>query len=77
MPALVGARSRLRDRREHSFPRHQVSLLFAAAALLLRRARGGRSDDSVELGLRSRIAVDRYMRGDIKLQPLDVIVEHN
>jgi hypothetical protein len=28
MPALVGARSRLRDRTEHSFPRHQVSLFI-------------------------------------------------
>src|SRR5712672_2535271 len=35
------------------------------------------SDDPIEIGVRSGVAVDRNMRGNIELQPLDVVEQRN
>src|SRR5580704_16685661 len=37
--------------------------------------RGSRSDGALEIGVRTGTTMDRNMLGDIKLQPLDVVVE--
>src|SRR6516225_2566840 len=47
--------------------------LFAAAAHL-RRPGSNRPHDSLEVGLRTGVAVDRHVLRHIKLEPLDVAV---
>src|SRR5258708_31264788 len=41
------------------------------------RLRRHGSDDPIEIGVRSGVAVDRNMRGNIELQPLDVVEQSN
>src|SRR5262249_28066255 len=38
-------------------------------------ARRRRSDSALEIGLRTRITVNRHVLGNIELQPLDIVVE--
>jgi hypothetical protein len=49
----------------------------SAAATLLGRPRRRRSDNPVEVGLRSRIAMDWHVLGHIKLQALNVPEQRN
>ena len=49
----------------------------SAAITLLRGPRRDRSNDPVEVGLRSRIAVDRHVLGHVELQPLNVPEQRN
>src|SRR5881409_2376826 len=37
--------------------------------------RRGRSDGALEIGVRTRITMNRHMLGNIELQPLDIVVE--
>src|SRR5216684_406039 len=41
------------------------------------RLRRHGSDDPIEIGVRSGVAMDRNMRGNIELQPLDVVEQSN
>src|SRR5207249_11329460 len=53
----------------------KYSLALAAYRAGRTRTRCRWSDGAFEIGLRTRIAMDRHMLGNIELEPLDVVVE--
>jgi MFS family permease len=75
LPSILAAAGFGAMRKARIAPQPGLQSLTPAAHL--RRCRRNRTDDAFEIGMRSRIAVDRNMLRDVELQPLEVAEQHD